>query len=265
MKGSLTQHPVNLYGAADVGEGHQWRLLWFNVTSSFQKHMPCSETRQPVRAAPLPLPLNRPLLLQVHPDAHLPIACPPLSSLRPWPHFAGDAIWSAFGLFSFICLIPAEDVTMVTAQQQSLALSALRVSTSTLQLNVPIFAPIGGIPGHSLSGFSRVIGRDGVEALVSMEMDNVDDEEEAGIDCMSPLTYVTRFPRCCVVTFRAVTSASARAPRCSRICAQISPTIAWSHSHLSTSLQVSMRRNKFGKKLAVTRAAASSLFPLDLQ
>jgi hypothetical protein len=70
------------------------------------------------------------------------------------------------------------------------------VSTSTLQLNVPIFAPIGGIPGHSLSGFSRVIGRDGVEAIVSMEMDNVDDEEEAGIDCMSPLTYVTRFPRC---------------------------------------------------------------------
>jgi hypothetical protein len=31
MKGPLTEHPVSLYGAADVGEGHHWRLLWFNV------------------------------------------------------------------------------------------------------------------------------------------------------------------------------------------------------------------------------------------
>jgi hypothetical protein len=129
-------------------------------------------------------------LLQVHPDAQLPNACPPLASLRPWPHFAGDTIWSAFGLFSFICLVPAEDVTMVTAQQQSLALSALRVSTSTLQLNVPIFAPIGAVPGQSLSGFSRVLGNDGMEALVSMEIDNLDEEEAAGVDSMAPLTYI---------------------------------------------------------------------------
>ena len=36
MMGPLTEHPVSLYGAADVGEGHHWRLLWFNVTSTFQ-------------------------------------------------------------------------------------------------------------------------------------------------------------------------------------------------------------------------------------
>ena len=129
--------------------------------------------------------------MQVHPDAPLPNACPPLTSLRPWPHFAGDAIWSAFGLFSFICLIPAEDSTMVSAQQQSLALSALRVSTSTLQLNIPIFAPIGAVPGQSLSGFSRVVGRDGEEALVSMEMDNLDHDEVTSIDLMAPITFVS--------------------------------------------------------------------------
>jgi hypothetical protein len=89
-------------------------------------------------------------------------------------------------------LVPAEDVTMVTAQQQSLALSALRVSTGTLQLNVPIFAPIGAIPGQGLSGFSRVVGKDGEEALVSMEMDNVEEEEAACVDSMAPLTYVSQ-------------------------------------------------------------------------
>jgi hypothetical protein len=34
LKGPLTEHPVSLYGAADVGEGHRWRLLWFNVTTA---------------------------------------------------------------------------------------------------------------------------------------------------------------------------------------------------------------------------------------
>ena len=34
MKGPLTEHPVSLYGAVDVGEGQHWRLLWFNVTTS---------------------------------------------------------------------------------------------------------------------------------------------------------------------------------------------------------------------------------------
>jgi hypothetical protein len=133
--------------------------------------------------------------LQVHPDAPLPITNPPLSSLRPWPHFAGDAIWSAFGLFSFVCLIPAEDSMMMSAQQQSFALSALRVSTCTLQLNIPIFAPIGAVPGQSLSGFSRVMGRNGVEAVVSMETDNLDDDEVASIDSMAPITYVSECTR----------------------------------------------------------------------
>ncbi len=51
-------------------------------------------------------------------DGHLPISdLPPLSTFRPWPQQL-DAIWAAFGLFSFICVIPAEDSTIVTAQQQ---------------------------------------------------------------------------------------------------------------------------------------------------
>ena len=80
---------------------------------------------------------------------------------------------------------------MVTAQQQSLALSALRVSTCTLELNVPIFAPIGAVPGQGLSGFSRVLSKSGVEAVVSMEMDVLDDDEAAGVDSMTPITFTS--------------------------------------------------------------------------
>ena len=201
MKGPLTEHPVNLYGAADVGESHPWRLLWFNVTHTLrtlqQSHLSISRFKNMISQHRFVAP-SCPAPLQVHADARLPNACPPLASLRPWPHFAGDAIWSAFGLYSFICLVPAEDSSMVSAQQQSLALSALRVSTSTLQLNVPIFAPIGAVPGQGLSGFSRVVGNDGAEALISMEMDNLDDEEAAGVDPAAPITYIGECTRALV-------------------------------------------------------------------
>ena len=192
MKVPLTEHPVSLYGAVDVGEGQNWRLLWFNVNTPLNVSTMMLNTASrafPHRVQYLHLLPHPPP--QVHTDAPLPTASPPLSTLRPWPHCAGDAIWAAFGLFSFICLIPAEDCIMVTAQQQSLALSALRVSTCTLELNVPIFAPIGAVPGQGLSGFSRVLGPSGAEAIVSMEMDVLDDDEAAGVDSMTPITFTS--------------------------------------------------------------------------
>ena len=80
MKVPLTEHPVSLYGAVDVGEGQNWRLLWFNVstpltvttmmlnttTRAFPHHMHCPH-----------LPLIRPFRFTPT------LRCPPPAPLCP--------------------------------------------------------------------------------------------------------------------------------------------------------------------------------------